>query len=1060
MPAPHPMISTPVCQTCGTAHATASNEGLCPACMLRGALVASDPDATVILTTSHKLPRAFGPYELVEEIARGGMGVVYKARQIALNRTVALKVLIGGAYSSESLIRRFQVEAEAAGALQHPNIVAIHEFGECDGQPFFTMDFIEGRNLSEVTGGRPLEATRAARYLRTIAEAVHFAHQRGILHRDLKPSNVLIDQNDQPRVADFGLAKRLHGESDATVAGQMLGSPNYAPPEQASGRQKDVGVTSDVYSLGGLLYNLLTGRAPFLASTVQETLRLVAEADPVAPRELNRTVPRDLETICLKCLEKEPARRYATAQVLADELQRFLKGEPILARPVSPPEQLWRWGRRHPAIASLAATVVLALTATSAIFYTSAHRIAQARAKEQVALREAQDDLYAANMQIASSGFIGGAGFDPQSLRHLLDNTRPKPDGRDVRGFEWRHFWFRGQVDALATLRGHHHVVDATTFSADGTLVATHSLDGVLKLWDAGTMREIHSMDGVARPGGFTSDGRRFIYSQPDNSIRQLDLSTRQTAHVLAPTGQLIALHPSGRQAVVFGPDAMPVLRELGVPGNQERGAEVGPDVCAVVSANGRRAAVASPPGRPYHGLLVIDLATRRQVAALVDPRPVIALALSPDGTQLVSAGFDGVLKVWDVDHRRVTHSFKAFLDPVWGLAFSPDGRSFAAGGNNRHVKIWNTSSWVETDQLEGHGSTVRCIAFSPDGRRLVSGAEDELALIWPAHVRRLPDKMPKLLRGPGWGDPTPGIDFSPDSKLFVGTAADATVKVWRTDDLVCTATFAGDVRTVAFSTDGKSVLGEAADGVVSRWFLDGASPQQTIKPKALFTNWQVDPLTPQERVALVADQSETRAQCRLCEIPSARDGINGGAMLSTPTIAMAPDFKSMYVGLPQGGVELWEVASRTRRLAFQAHKLGVTALAVSADGRYIATGSLDNTTKLFEAATGRLLATFYVHNRPVWALAFSPDGQTLAAGSCDKQIILCSVPLRRHVASLPLFVGLPETFEQEVRLMRFSPDGNILAAALGDGTLRFFRAAPFSQTDADSSPAAGKTAR
>jgi WD40 repeat protein len=220
--------------------------------------------------------------------------------------------------------------------------------------------------------------------------------------------------------------------------------------------------------------------------------------------------------------------------------------------------------------------------------------------------------------------------------------------------------------------------------------------------------------------------------------------------------------------------------------------------------------------------------------------------------------------------------------------------------------------------------------------------------------------------------------------------------------------------------------------------------------PKARFANWQVDPLSSQERVTLVADQNESIATCQLCEITSSRDGINAGAMLSTTTIVLSEDGRTMYVGLPQGGVEVWDVATRKRRFAFAAHKLGVSALAVSPDGRYLATGSLDNSTVLWTADTGQRVATFHAHNRPVWALAFSPDGQTLAAGSCDKEIILCSVPLKRHVASLSLYTGTPKGFEQEVRLMRFSPDGNILAAALGDGTVRFFRAAPFSETDSE----------
>ena len=1039
------MISSHVCQTCGTTHATATSEGLCPACMLRTALMVT-PDATSFPVTRDTLPRTFGPYELLEEIARGGMGVVYKARQRTLNRTVALKVLLGGAYSSESLLRRFQVEAEAAGALQHPGIVAIHEFGEYDNQPYYTMDYVEGQNLAQVTDGKPLPPARAAGYLQAIAEAVHFAHQHGILHRDLKPSNVLIDQNDRPRVADFGLAKRLHGESEVTVVGQMLGSPNYAPPEQAAGRQADVGVRSDVYSLGGLLYNLLTGRPPFLASTVRETLRLVFETEPVSPRVLVPTVPRDLETICLKCLEKDPARRYNSAQELAEELARFQRREPILARPISRPEQAVRWCRRHPAIAALAATIVIALTVTSGIFYSSARRIEVARAKEEIARIDAQDGLYAANMLVSSSGFAVAGGFDPLSLRESLENARPKPGQREIRGFEWRHYWVRAQSDALASLTGHHHVVDVTLYSPDGTRFVTHSIDGNLRLWDAATTHELHSLEGVASLGGFIANGQQLVFSRPDSSLWKIDLATHAVSPVRPTGARLLAALPDGRHVVVFGPKLLPIVQTLDENAAPQNSPELPPGICATVSADGRRAAVGGPM---YPGIFVFDLATGRQLAAITDPRAVIGLALSPDGERIVSASFDGVLKIWDVSRAIETHSFKAFLDPVWGIAFSPDGRSLAAGGNNRVVKIWDTVSWAPLEELSGHTSTIRCVAFSNDGRRLISGGEDDLALVWPPKVTRLPNEMPRLLRGPAWLDRTPGIAFSPDSRLFTGSAADGQVKVWRTDTIECLATFPTDARTVAFSPDGKTVLSEGQDGTVQRWPLAGSSVAQLVFPKAKFANWQVDPLTPLERVTLIADQPETRAQCHLCDISSARDGIFSGAMLTAPTIAMSPDGRTMFIGLPQGTVEAWDVGPQKKRLTFSAHKLGVTALAVSADGRYLATGSLDNSTALWDAATGQLLATFRSHNRPVWALAFSPDGQTLAAGSCDKQIILNSVPLRRTVANLPLYIGEPKGYEQEVRLLRFSPDGNILAAALGDGTVRFFRAAPFSETDA-----------
>ena len=406
------------------------------------------------------------------------------------------------------------------------------------------------------------------------------------------------------------------------------------------------------------------------------------------------------------------------------------------------------------------------------------------------------------------------------------------------------------------------------------------------------------------------------------------------------------------------------------------------------------------------------------------------------------------MLKVFDVASGDQKTAFKGFLDPIWGLAFSHDGSRFAAGGNNRDLKVWRTSDWSLLATRFGHTSTVHTVAFSPDGSQLISGGEDELALVWVAEGTRLPTEAPQLLRGPGWGDALPSFEFSSDSNCIVGTAADGTVKLWRTDSFAVEKTFPAEVRTVAFSTDGESVLGERFDGTVQRWSVGNPESAETIPATGKFANWPLEPFTTRERVALVADQADIRARCRLCSISSTRDAINAGAMSSASAIAMSHDGSLMFVGSSMGGVEIWDVRTQTQRLSFEGHKLAITSVAVSNDGRYLATGSMDNSTKLWDATTGRLLTTFYSHNRPVWALAFSPDGQTLATGSCDKAVVLCSIPLLQSVANIPMYTGVPQGYEQEVRLLKFSPDGNILAAALGDGTVRFFRAAPFSETD------------
>jgi serine/threonine-protein kinase len=289
------------------------------AAALGDAPAASTPIQPPSETQGYSQPQRFGDYELLECIASGGMGVVYKARHMRLGRMVAIKTLPFGRFTRDSYVQRFQAEAAAAARLRHPHIVAIHEVGDHAGQPWFAMDYIDGLSLADLIREQPLPMKRAVRFLRTIAEAVHYAHGMGILHRDLKPSNILLDSLDQPHVTDFGLAKDLKSQSELTLTGETLGSPNYIPPEQIDGKRGTAGPHTDIYSLGAVLYHLLTGRPPFVGESLTATLQQVATAEPVAPRLLNPAISRDLETICLKCLEKEPSKRYPTAQELAEQ---------------------------------------------------------------------------------------------------------------------------------------------------------------------------------------------------------------------------------------------------------------------------------------------------------------------------------------------------------------------------------------------------------------------------------------------------------------------------------------------------------------------------------------------------------------------------------------------------------------------------------------------------------------------------------------------------------------------------------------------------------------------
>ena len=307
-------------------------------------------------------PRVPG-YELIGVLGRGGVGVVYKAVHLRLNRTVALKMPLAGAFATRAERQRFAREAELVAGLRHPNVVQVYDVGDLDGRPYFTMEFVEGGSLADAIAGTPRPARQAAELVASLADAIAAAHRGGVVHRDLKPSNVLLTADGTPKVTDFGLARRLEVGSSLTKTGAAMGTPSYMAPEQVRGCASEVGPATDVYALGAILYELLTGRPPFRAESATETLYQVVHQDPVPPSRLNARVPRDLETICLKCLEKEPARRYATAAALADDLRRALNGEPIRARPVPLWEKGWKWARRRPAIAAMVAAVHLLLAA-------------------------------------------------------------------------------------------------------------------------------------------------------------------------------------------------------------------------------------------------------------------------------------------------------------------------------------------------------------------------------------------------------------------------------------------------------------------------------------------------------------------------------------------------------------------------------------------------------------------------------------------------------------------------------------------------------------------------
>jgi WD40 repeat protein/tRNA A-37 threonylcarbamoyl transferase component Bud32 len=1043
----------------------ASPEELCPRCLLAGLLnpahfseeleTETDTRATESKETkpapiAPNPSRRIGDYDVIEQIGQGGMGIIFKARQRGLNRIVALKLVRAGSQSKPAeSIARFRTEASAAARLHHPHIVSIYEIGAHEGQHFFSMEWVAGESLAQALINGPWPPIQAANLLKTVAEAIHFAHQQGVLHRDLKPANILLDQQKKPHVADFGLAKILQSDSDLTLSGAAIGTPQYMPPEQASGKSAEVGVACDVYSLGAVLYELLTGRPPFRAATPLETMKLVVEQEPVPPRVLNPAIPSNLQTICLKCLAKQASNRYGTALALAEDLGRFIEGEPILARPASSIERAWRWCRRKPALAMLAATPVIIILVL--LIMGDKVRIERNNARQQAQLTRL--NLYAADMQVAQGALEDG---NVALARKILGHYRPLPGEPDLRGFEWHYLWQRARSGQMRVLRGHTRPLLCVTFSPDGNLLASSEDGAVANFWNTSTWRPGKPIDGSGpednryRWLSFSRHSSHLVISDSYGGGPIYELATASpsfwlnmqqpvagvsTRALWSPNSDKIAFSATNQQ----GEPLIAVLDWAALQNSPSpfftNGAHVLVQKRTETNSRFQGTLFQSLHGAPLCGALADRLHSFTAQDHLLigrnkelydwDPQPgqepvhipsahhFDYCERSQDGRLL--AGYNSELKdrhyVLLDEYLPGRTNFWEMLGhdgDVRAIAFSPDGRRLLSASADHTARIWDPATRQTLTTLRGHADEVSCIAWSPNGKFIATGSKDRTVMIWAADEVHELDLVPEPLTS-AYGQ----LLLSADGTSLVATAKTNSPElgVWNLSRRQLSP-LSGSVSYTPLLHTGRELF-------TINWITNGQSgpqvaPKNTMVFQAELRRWDLaqKPQPPSLYRSLVPDK-------HLCaRHASAIWAISGG-------------LQWLALASPEGPVNLWSLASQsTIPIQLPATNRPISHLSFSSSGTTLAIVHPDRskgdavTIWLLMDGVPRLIGAID-STTTINELAWAPDDATIALACEDHTIQVWDAKQCRLLQTL-------EGHKLAVAAIAFSTDGRTLAS--GDG--------------------------
>ena len=1011
-------LSCPSCRHPIVLHRDASTEGgqdfshtiesvECPNC---GQVpLAGGGDATLSFAQpTHDQPKKLAHFTLTRMLGVGGFGVVWLAQDNDLERQVALKLPITQDHDTESALH----EARAAATLHHPNIVSVYEVGRDGDQVFIATEYIEGLTLRDVlSAGKPTIA-RTVELVSAIAVALQHAHDHGVVHRDVKPANILINLAGKPCIADFGLAKRLSANQPDSSHGRILGTAKYMSPEQAAGKTDETDHRSDIYAVGVILFQMLTASLPFRGN-IRAVLHQKTLDEAPSPRALEPALPKDLETICLKCLEREPVKRYQSCSEVVEELQRFAAGEPIRARAISSPERLWRWCRRRPAVASLLAGLFLSLTIGLLGVSTFWLRA------EQVAEQNLQA-LYRSQMNLAAEFVASG---DVSGVEQTLSRFIPHDGLPDLRGFEWH---YHSQIRKLFNEHWNQgSPVEELTLSRDGDFVASLGSDRAINVFESKTHALIRTLEieaGRFLSIAFSPVTKQLASGSTDGLVRvwmpgENDQPQQEFRHgpavvdVEFSADGILLLSASHKGAVrIWNLETEELIAELPTGEGENRDVSLSP--------NGHFVAVAKEDGR-VRVTEMRSMTVRHQFR----PNPGIeAIAWSPDGTFIATGSYSGAIRVWSVEEGTFAFEIATGLGQIGDLEFvndqvvsvvgtsgqlllldartghelrhlathtltqgvldvSLDGKILTVGSGDGSIKLLDVPSLLKPTVL-WHDADVRHVAFMKNGTRLLTADSQGTVTIWNVEDWT----FNTVAEGRGVTTKVYATQRARSLLAISGDAATVTLVDTESGEVVTSMNSPGlgPITAMEFSPDGQVLLIGHREGALNRYSVDDWSEAYCIagevSAKVNDVAWSSDGRT---IVAVCTDKS----MWIMDALPSGREAWPISIESEPLAVAFCEKGNVLAVGTSTGELQLWDIKKKSLRTMIKAHTGRINTLSIFPDGRTLASGGRDRRLQLWDTKSGERLTTLRGHSRQLFSIAVSLDGKTVASGGLASDV-------------------------------------------------------------------------